>query len=155
VAVGLAERESAATEGALALAPNTAPDAERVRDAVCTALVREGHETAAAALQQATWSVEGNAFRVVVGLRKSMLALTVNAEAEGICRKAARAMGATQKFIFEPSENGAAGSATARPAAVPLAGSVQEAAMENPLVRKTQELFQAEIRSVLDLRESK
>ncbi len=151
--VGLAEPESAATEGALALAPDAAPDPERIRDAVCAALAREGHETAAEALHQAAWSLQGNTFRVMAPLRKSMLALTVNAEAETICRKAARAAGATQKFIFEPSENGAASSTPTRPATAPLQGSVQEAAMENPLVRKTQELFQAEIRSVLDLRE--
>ncbi len=154
--VGLAEPESAATDGALALAPEAAPDPERIREAVCAALAREGHETAAEALHRAAWSMQGNAFKVVVPLKKSMLALTVNAEAEAICRKAARATGATQKLIFEPGENGAAAAAApARPAATPLQGSVQAAAMENPLVRKTQELFQAEIRSVLDLRESK
>jgi DNA polymerase-3 subunit gamma/tau len=153
--VGLAEPESAATDGALALAPEAAPDPERIREAVCAALAREGHETAAEALHRAAWSMQGNAFKVVVPLKKSMLALTVNAEAEAICRKAARAAGATQKLIFEPGENGAAAAAApARPAATPLQGSVQAAAMENPLVRKTQELFQAEIRSVLDLRES-
>jgi DNA polymerase III subunit gamma/tau len=155
-AIGLVEPESAATEGALALVPEAVVDPERIRDAVCAALAREGHETAAEALHQAAWSIQGNAVRVVVPLRKSMLALTVNAEAEAICRKAARAAGAKQKFVFEPSENGAAAaSATARPAAPPLAGSLQAAAMENPIVRKAQELFQAEIRSVVDLRESK
>ena len=153
--VGLAEPESATTEGALALAPDPAPDPERIRDAVCAALAREGHETAAEALHQAVWSTQGNAFRVVVPMRKSMLTLTVNAEAEAICRRAARAAGAMQKILFEPGENGAAsGSAPARPATAPLAGDVQQAAMENPLVRRTQELFQAEIRSILDLRET-
>jgi DNA polymerase III subunit gamma/tau len=148
--VGLAEPESATTEGALALAPDAAPDPERIRDAVCAALAREGHETAAEALHLAVWSMQGNALRVVVPMRKSMLTLTVNTEAEAICRKAARAAGATQKILFEPGENGSASG----PAPAPLAGDVQQAAMENPLVRKTQELFQAEIRSVLDLRES-
>ncbi len=154
IAVGLAEAEASATEGSLALAPDAAPDPERIREAVCAALTREGHETAAAALQQAEWSVQSNAIRVVVPMRKPMLALTVNAEAEKICSKAARGAGAAQRFVFEPSETGAAG-ASARPAAMAPGGSVQAAAMENPLVRKAQELFQAEIRSVLDLRESK
>jgi DNA polymerase III subunit gamma/tau len=154
--VGLAEPESAVTDGALALAPDAVTDPESIRDAVCAALAREGHETAAEALHQAAWSMQGNMIRVMVPLRKSMLALTVNAEAEAICRNTARALGATQKFVFEPGENGAASApGPARPAAAPFAGSVQAAAMENPLVRKAQELFQAEIRSVLDLRESK
>ena len=83
-----------------------------------------------------------------------MLALTVNAEAEAICRKAMRAMGATQKIAFVPGENGAAGQGhRAGTPPPPMAGSAQSAAMENPLVQKTQELFKAEIRSVLDLRD--
>ncbi len=153
-AIGLAETESAATDGALALAPDTAMDPERVRDAVCAALAREGHETAAETLHRADWRVQGTTLKVVVPMRKPMLKLTVNGEAEAICRKAARAAGATQKLVFEPSEYGGAGAA-AVPAGAPLAGSVESAAMENPLVRRAQELFQAEIRSVVDLRESK
>jgi DNA polymerase-3 subunit gamma/tau len=153
--VGLAEPEGTATDGALALAPEAAPDSENIRDAVCAALAREGHETAAEALHRAEWSMQGNVIKVAVPLKKSMLMLTMNAEAEAICRKTARAAGAMQKIVFEPSENGAAAApGPARPAAAPLTGSVQAAAMENPLVRKTQELFQAEVRSVLDLRES-
>ena len=42
-------------------------------------------------------------------------------------------------------------SSAGRPA---IAGSAQSAAMENPLVKKTQELFNADIRSVLDLRDT-
>ena len=34
-----------------------------------------------------------------------------------------------------------------------MAGSARSAAMENPLVQKTKELFKADIRSVLDLRD--
>ena len=81
-----------------------------------------------------------------------MLALTVNAEAEAICRKAMRAMGATQKIAFMPSENGGSGHGEGR-ASPDRRGSAQSAAMENPLVQETQELFKAEIRSVLDLRD--
>jgi DNA polymerase-3 subunit gamma/tau len=36
--------------------------------------------------------------------------------------------------------------------AAPLAGSVQEAALANPLVQRAQEIFKAEVRSVVDLR---
>jgi DNA polymerase-3 subunit gamma/tau len=34
----------------------------------------------------------------------------------------------------------------------PAAGSIQEAALANPLVQRAQEIFKAEVRSVLDLR---
>jgi DNA polymerase-3 subunit gamma/tau len=55
-----------------------------------------------------------------------------------------------------PGENGASGAkAPGREAPAPIAGSAQSTAMENPLVKKTKELFNADIRSVLDLREPK
>jgi DNA polymerase-3 subunit gamma/tau len=37
--------------------------------------------------------------------------------------------------------------------ATPLAGSIQEAALANPLVQRAKEIFKAEVRSVVDLRQ--
>ena len=34
-----------------------------------------------------------------------------------------------------------------------MAGSIQEAALNNPLVQRAKEIFKAEVRSVVDLRE--
>ncbi len=157
VAVGLAEPAPQATEGALALAPNAAPDLDQIREAVCAALAQEGHETASVAVHEGSWTFQGNAIQVEIAMRKAMLALTVNAEAEAICRKALRAIGATQKIAFVPGENGPESAAKGAPArqTPAIAGSAQAAALENPLVRKTQELFKADIRSVLDLRGQK
>lgn len=141
------------TEGSLALASSSsAPLLDNIRDAVCAALDREGHNTAAAQLLTGQWTQQGNSIQVELPMRKAMLALTINADAEAICRKAMRALGATQKISFVPGENGAAVGAPARNSA-PVAGTAQSAALENPLVRRTQELFKAEIRSVLDLRD--
>jgi len=157
-AVSIGETVGESSEGALALAPEAAngapPDLDRIRNAVCAALDNEGHNTAAAQILNGDWKENGSTIQVELPLRKAMLALTVNAEAEAICKKAMRAIGATQKLTFTPSENGAAGAAKA-PAkvAAPASGSVHSAALENPLVRRTQELFKAEIRSVLDLRD--
>jgi DNA polymerase III subunit gamma/tau len=152
VSVGVAS-PAESTDGSLALAPDGVPDVDRIRDAACAALEREGHSTAAAQLLTGKWMLEGNSLRVELPMRKAMLALTINPDAENICRKAMRAIGATQKIAFVPSENGAAAGAAAK-APAPMAGSAQAAALENPLVRKAQELFKAEIRSVLDLRET-
>jgi DNA polymerase III subunit gamma/tau len=155
--VGVAEPLSESTEGALALAAAAegTPDLDRIREAVCAALANAGHETAANLIHQGTWSEQGNAIQVELAVRRAMLALTVNAEAEGICRKAMRALGATQKIAFLPGENGGNGSKTGpATAAPPVAGSTHSAAIENPLVKKTKELFNADIRSVVDLRET-
>ena len=37
--------------------------------------------------------------------------------------------------------------------AAPLAGSIQEAALANPLVQRAREIFKAEVRTVVDLRQ--
>jgi DNA polymerase III subunit gamma/tau len=147
---GKAEPES--TSGALALAPELPPDLDRIRDTVCAALAREGHETASAQLNSGNWTLQGNTIQVDLPMRKAMLALTINPEAEAIARKAMKGIGAAQKIAFTPSENGTV-AATPAKAPTPKAGSAQAAALENPLVKKTQELFKAEIRSVLDLRD--
>ena len=157
VAVGLAEPAPDTTDGALALASSASPDLDRIRGAVCTALAQEGHETASVAMHEGVWTLAGNTIQVELAMRKAMLALTVNAEAEAICRKALRAIGATQKIAFVSGENGSESAAKGAPArqSPAIAGGAQAAALENPLVRKTQELFKAEIRSVLDLRGQK
>jgi len=61
-----------------------------------------------------------------------MLALTVNAAAEKIIRQELQRLGAPARFLVVPGL-GAAGSGPAL-AATPLAGSIQEAALGNPLV---------------------
>jgi DNA polymerase-3 subunit gamma/tau len=159
VAVAAAESLGESTDGALALAASPAaaepaPDLDRIREAVVAALGNSGHETAANLIHQGNWTQEGNAIQVVLAVRKTMLTLTVNAEAEAIVRKTMKTMGATQKIAFVPGENGTnGGKGPAREGPAPLAGSAQSAAMDNPLVKKTQELFNADIRSVVDLRD--
>lgn len=149
-----------ATSGALALAAaadgGAAPDLDRVREAVCSALENAGHNTAAVLLDAGTWRENSGTIEVEVGIKKTMLGLTMNAEAEKICWEALRGIGETRKLIFLPGENGGSGTAKAPRAERPAAqGSIQTIALENPLVRQAQELFQAEVRSVLDLREKK
>jgi len=157
-AVGRIEPIQEATDGALALAtepvPESAPDQnlDQIIEAVCAALEREGHNTAAVLLSNGNWTQKGDTIQVELPIKKTMLGLTMNAEAEKICRNAMRAIGANQKLVFLPGENGGASTGNAKPSAA-VSGSVQAAALENPLVRQAQELFKAEVRSVLDLRE--
>ena len=80
---------------------------------------------------------------------KKMLSLTVNAAAEKIIRQELQRLGASTRFMVVPGEGAAA---SAAPMAAPLAGSVQEAALAHPMVQRAKEIFGAEVRSVLDLR---
>ena len=80
-----------------------------------------------------------------------MLGLTMNGEAWKIVRDALHVAGGTQKMTVVPGEAAEPSSATPR---VYSRDSIEAVALGNPLVRQAQELFHAEVRSVLDLREN-
>ena len=125
------------------------PGIESVRQAVVSALADAGHATAAQLLSAAAWSVDGSSLRIeVTGIGKKMLSLTVNAAAEKIIRQELQRHGAPSRFLIVPGE----GSGVAAAVPVPIAGSIQETALANPLVKRAKELFKAEVRSVVDLR---
>jgi DNA polymerase-3 subunit gamma/tau len=156
-ASGFATGESM-TEGALAKAPQAAvaptslPSIEAIRHAVGCALVEGEHLSAAQLLGAGVWAIDGSSLRIeVAGMGKKMLALTVNAAAEKIIRQELQRLGAPARFLVVPGE-GPASSAPA-PMAAPIAGSIQEAALANPLVQRAKEIFKAEVRSVVDMRQ--
>jgi DNA polymerase-3 subunit gamma/tau len=154
-----------ATNGALALATEVVteprPDAgdsqstdlNRIQEVVVAALNDAGHNTAAVLLNAGKWSLDGSTILVEVGIKKTMLGLTMNMEAEKIVRNVLRTMGISKKLVAVPGENGAA-AASAQPTPK-VSGAVQAAALENPLVKQAIDLFGAEVRSVLDLRDKK
>jgi DNA polymerase-3 subunit gamma/tau len=155
-ATGFASGETM-TEGALAVAPQAAaaptslPSIEAIRHAVGCALVEAGHVSAAQLLGAGEWKLDVGSLRIEVsGMGKKMLALTINAAAEKIIRQELQRMGAPSRFLVVPGEGSAQAAA---PMAAPLAGSIQEAALANPLVQRAREIFKAEVRSVVDLRQ--
>ncbi|MGA8631540.1 MAG: DNA polymerase III subunit gamma/tau [Terracidiphilus sp.] len=130
-------------------APSSTPAIDAMRDAVVAALAASGHSSASLLLGTATWKLEGSTLRIEVpGVKKKMLELTVNAAAEKIVRQELQRLGAPARFMVTPGEG-----AAAKPLEAPvLAGSVQEAALSDPMVKRAQEIFKAEVRSVVDLR---
>jgi DNA polymerase-3 subunit gamma/tau len=146
------------TEGALAKAPQAAvPESqaasiESIRQAVSSKLAEAGHVTASQLLGAGKWALDGSNLRIeVAGMGKKMLALTVSATAEKIIRQELKRLGAPTRFMVVPGE-GTKQSGT--PMAAPIAGSVQEAALANPLVQRAKEIFKAEVRSIVDLRQA-
>jgi DNA polymerase-3 subunit gamma/tau len=128
-----------------------APDLDQLRDLVVTALDDQGHNTAASLLSAGRWKLdEEGAIKVEVGVKKTMLGLTMNAQAWKIVRDALLSAGAKQKMTVVPSDTGEPASASPR---VFSRDSIEAVALGNPLVRHTQELFHAEVRSVVDLRD--
>ena len=143
------------TEGALAKAPATqasegSADVSSICQAVVQALAAAGHATASQLLNTGKWTPEGSSLRIEVpGMGKKMLTLTVNAAAEKIIRQELQRFGAPSRFMVVPGEGKAASAAVG---SAPLAGSIQEAALANPMVQRAKEIFAAEVRSVVDLR---
>jgi DNA polymerase III subunit gamma/tau len=158
------------TEGALAMAPEPTngylvpaggaeppnseatelPDESQLREVVCSALASAGHVSASQLLGSGAWTLDNATLRIeVAGMGKKMLSLTVNAAAEKIIRQELQRLGASSRFLVVP---GAANGAGPAPTLAPIAGSVHEEALKNPLVQRAKEIFNAEVRSVVDLR---
>jgi DNA polymerase-3 subunit gamma/tau len=145
------------TEGALAKALEPASvtngelSVESLRQEVVNALAQAGHGSAAQLLGNGTWRLESTSVNVAVpGMGKKMLSLTVNPAAEKIVRQELQRLGAPTRFVVSAGE-GSAPAVVAAPVA--LVGSVQEAALQHPIVKSAQEIFKAEVRSVVDLRQ--
>jgi DNA polymerase-3 subunit gamma/tau len=156
-----ARTETPSTDAQLATEPapiDSVPDLDldRLRDAVCSALDSAGHNTAAALLADGNWTQTGDTVQVEVRVKKTMLSLTMNGEAERIVKSAARGAGFLRTITVVSAINGSTenGAGTA-PAKRPPTGSLQAEALAHPLVRQAMELFNGEVRSVLDLREKR
>ncbi|NUQ29444.1 MAG: DNA polymerase III subunit gamma/tau [Acidobacteriaceae bacterium] len=111
----------------------------------------KGHSSAADQMDESTFTIEGNELRVQTTLSAGMLKLLINAEAEKIIKASLRLHGAGDlKLVLLPGSAANAAAKKDRPAA---AGSIKASAMEHPIVQQAQKLFNAEIRTVIDLRE--
>jgi DNA polymerase III subunit gamma/tau len=129
--------------------PQSLPEAEVARTAICSALASAGHVSASQLLAAGAWELNASTLRIEVGgVGKKMLTLTVNVAAEKIIRQELQRLGASSRFIL------VAGAASSAPpsATPPVLGGVQEDALNHPMVQRAKEIFQAEVRSVLDLR---
>jgi len=161
------------TDGALALAPEPdlpeasadivpAPElsanSNDLQRAVVQALQEAGQTSASRLVADATWTRNEREWLIAVAVSEKMLPVAVNSEARRLAEQTARQIQALPaKLVFTATGASAikskpAGKTDALP---PRAGSVHQLAGENPLVQKAKELFQAEIRSVVDLRDQR
>ena len=142
------------TEGSLAKAPEPTPagnaSVEELRQGVTAALTNGGHGSAAQLLASGEWILDASSLRIEVpGVGKKMLGLAVNAAAEKIVRQELQRLGGPARFMVVPGEGAAASAAVM---ATPLSGSIEEEALKHPLVQRAKEIFEADVRSVVDLR---
>jgi DNA polymerase III subunit gamma/tau len=152
---GFAGTSAERFEGALARLPEKVlagggPTAEALRQGVVSALANGGHSSASQLLGSGNWILDLSSLRIeVAGMGKKMLSLTVNAAAEKLIRQELARLGGPARFMVVAGEGGAT---AGQVMATPLAGSIQEEALKNPMVQRAKEIFNAEVRSVVDLR---
>ena len=128
---------------------SAALDADEVKQGLVSALAQQGHDSASQLISTARFTLEATSLRIEVpGIGKKMLSLTVNAAAEKIIRQELQSRGGPARFMVIPGE----GVASTSTMSAPPAGSIQQAALEHPMVQRAREIFHAEVRSVVDLR---
>src|SRR6202522_1755830 len=134
------------------LQPSSLHSAEALQSAATEALSgSKNQDTAADALADAEWTLGDGEVRVQTELSKTMLPMVINAEAEKIVKAGLRDVGAgALKLVLLP---GVKTAATKKPRAAKT-GSAQAKAMDHLVVRRAQTLFNAEVRTVIDLREN-
>jgi len=117
--------------------------------AVVEALAAAKHSSAADAMADAAWTIADGTATIQTELSKVMLATLINTEAEKIVRNTLRAAG-IHKFTLLPGTANPAAPKKAKPA---RSGTAHAKALEHPMVQAAQKLFDAEIQTVIDLRE--
>jgi DNA polymerase III subunit gamma/tau len=115
------------------------------------ALEAAKQSSAADAIEDSAWTMVDGEVRVETELSPVMLPIVINADAEKIIRAAVRDCGVL-RMKFLP---GTASASAPKKQSAPRTGSVQAKAAEHPMVQQAQKLFQAEIQTVIDLRDGK
>ena len=150
------------TNGAVPLSNETNPlaakpiDAEELRVAICEALAQGGHETAASKFEAGVWKWDGNELRIRVGVSKTLLDMVYTAHAQQIVRDAFRGLTQSGRAVkVEPGEVSGTNIAKVAPKPVVRDANGSDARpQDHPLIQHAQELFRAEVRSVVSLRDS-
>ena len=128
---------------------NSAPTAEALRECVVSALSQQ--PMLVSMLEAAEWALEGNALVARVSASNTMIEMSFNADARRIASAAASGLaGKPLKMLVQPAGTPQAVSPASRPSSN---GSARSRAEQDPVVRRIQEKFGAEIRTVIDYRE--
>jgi DNA polymerase III subunit gamma/tau len=122
---------------------------------VIGAVEEAGFPSVASLLDGGEWSLTGSEIVIKVTATPTVVEMVVNAEAKRVATTAATA--AARRAIKLKIIGGAAANGSASPApriqSAPV-GSARQRAAEDPIVRRMQEKFNAEIRTVIDKRQS-
>jgi DNA polymerase-3 subunit gamma/tau len=132
-----------------AAAANTTPTADTLRECVLSALSQQ--PMLVSMLETAEWFLEGNSLVARVAATNTLIEMSFNADARRIASAAASGLaGRPIKMLVQPGGAPQAVSPVRRSSSN---GSARSRAEQDPVVRRMQEKFGAEIRTVIDYRE--
>ena len=131
--------------------PTAVRDTSELQRVVVEALAAAKLGSAADAMGDAEWTVVDGEASVQTELSKTMLPVVMNAQAEKIARSTLLAAGIPKLTLLSGAPSAVAAAKKPKPA---HSGSVHAKALEHPMVQQAQKLFQAEIQTVIDLREN-
>ncbi|MGB8480045.1 MAG: DNA polymerase III subunit gamma/tau [Acidobacteriaceae bacterium] len=149
------ETPSAAPQPEAAQSAASGPEVEPLRAAMNQALIQGGHETAGYMLESGTCEWNGNELRVRVAASKTLFEMMYPAAAQQLVKEAFRQTAGPGRTIrLEPDDLSAANGK--KPQAKvnltpPIEGGTRP--QDHPLIRHAQQLFSAEVRSVVSLRD--
>jgi len=132
----------------------------RLRTAVLLALENSGHPTLVANLESGHWSISGGELVVQVAVPATFLEMAMTNDAQRVAGAAiSSAAGRALKFSLESTARANGGNVPAIQKSTALSGapsgSARSRAANDPVVRRVQEKFGAEIRTVIDQRDKR
>ena len=146
------------TGGAVAVSESSENEdaARAARQRVLAALENGGHRHLASMLQDAEWSIEGSELVVKAHAAATLLEMAMGAEPRRIATAAASGITGRPLRLRVESAGGNGSNKGTRPVAAKGNGpgsTGRERAADDPIVRRVQEKFGAEIRTVIDYRD--
>ncbi len=145
-----------AQETAQATAPDSGEPLEKLKGAVLQALAENNQRILVSMLEAGDWAVEGNELVIKVSDSQSIIDMSVGAEARRLAIAAASGVfGRAVKLKIVPGASSAQKGNGTRSSVTSAAGSGRSRAEQDAVVRRLQEKFGAEIRTVIDYREKR
>jgi DNA polymerase-3 subunit gamma/tau len=145
-AVGVAVEEAPSVQAE----PGAAPDLDAIRSATLRALESGGHRMLASMLETGEWQVAGNELAIKAAVSDAVAEMAFGAEPKRVATAAAG------QAAGRPLRLRVTGGANAQGQKAPVRagnGSGRSRAANDPVVRRMQEKFGAEIRTIIDHRD--
>jgi hypothetical protein len=149
---------SAAPELPSSPSPASAAPMEKLQNAVLQALIDGSQRILVSMLEMGEWSLEGNEIVVKVGESQTVVDLSLSAEAKRLAIAAASGVlgrAVKLKVISGPPVSGEKNSDGTSKPNTPVAAGGRSRAEQDAVVRRLQEKFGAQIRTVIDYKEKR